>query len=124
MKLSGISGGYIKFEYVVLTVICQACQTISSTVEESQNLCLSIQDSSDLIEAMKLFFKDEILTENSAYFCCVCNKTEIAKKTMKYDILSEIRNIQFWIFNGFVDIYFLWYNLNFQKEGEHLQYLK
>ncbi|XP_010009128.1 PREDICTED: ubiquitin carboxyl-terminal hydrolase 36-like, partial [Nestor notabilis] len=80
-----IFGGYLRSR-----VECLACKSVSDTYDPFLDLALEIWQARDLLEALELFVKPDLLGGENSYLCAGCNNRVSATKRFSIHRASNV----------------------------------
>ncbi|XP_065591713.1 ubiquitin carboxyl-terminal hydrolase 36 [Cyrtonyx montezumae] len=92
-----IFGGYLRSR-----VKCSACKSVSDTFEPYLDVSLEIKQAADVVQALELFVKSDVLSEENAYMCTRCKKKVSASKRFTIHRASNVLTLSLKRFANFI----------------------
>ncbi|KAM9207920.1 ubiquitin carboxyl-terminal hydrolase 36-like [Leptosomus discolor] len=83
-----IFGGYLRSR-----VKCLACKSVSDTYDSYLDLPLEIGEATNLVQALELFVKPDLLGGENAYMCAQCEKKVTASKSFTIHRASNVLTV-------------------------------
>ena len=80
-------------EYAYITT-CLVCNTQSTSPSKFYELTLNIENKLKLESCLKQFFSSEVLENDNAYFCAVCDEHGVASRQISLTQLPQTLNLQ------------------------------
>ncbi|XP_071620437.1 ubiquitin carboxyl-terminal hydrolase 36 isoform X2 [Heliangelus exortis] len=80
-----IFGGYLRSR-----VKCSVCKTVSDTYDPFLDLALEIRHAANIVRALELFVRPEVLGGENAYMCAKCRKKVTASKRFTIHRASNV----------------------------------
>ncbi|NXP09474.1 UBP36 hydrolase, partial [Thinocorus orbignyianus] len=93
-----IFGGYLRSR-----VKCSVCKNVSDTYDPYLDLALEIRQAANIVQALELFVKSDVLGGENAYMCAKCKKKVSATKRFSIHRASNVLTLslkRFANFNG------------------------
>ncbi|NWX13210.1 UBP36 hydrolase, partial [Aegotheles bennettii] len=83
-----IFGGYLRSR-----VKCSVCKTVSDTYDPFLDLALEIRHAANIVRALELFVRPDVLGGDNAYMCARCKKKVTASKRFSIHRASNVLTI-------------------------------
>ncbi|XP_074016336.1 ubiquitin carboxyl-terminal hydrolase 36 [Numenius arquata] len=91
-----IFGGYLRSR-----VKCSVCKTVSDTYDPYLDLALEIRQAANIVRALELFVKSDVLGGENAYMCAKCKKKVSATKRFSIHRASNVLTLSLKRFTNF-----------------------
>ncbi|NXV31664.1 UBP36 hydrolase, partial [Rissa tridactyla] len=91
-----IFGGYLRSR-----VKCSVCKTVSDTYDPYLDLALEIRQAANIVRALELFVKSDVLGGENAYMCAKCKKKVSASKRFTIHRASNVLTLSLKRFANF-----------------------
>ncbi|KAM6344665.1 ubiquitin carboxyl-terminal hydrolase 36 isoform 3-T4 [Alca torda] len=91
-----IFGGYLRSR-----VKCSVCKTVSDTYDPYLDLALEIRQAANIVRALELFVKSDVLGGENAYMCAKCKKKVSASKRFTIHRASNVLTLSLKRFTSF-----------------------
>ncbi|XP_075701205.1 ubiquitin carboxyl-terminal hydrolase 36 isoform X2 [Rhinoderma darwinii] len=91
-----IFGGYLRSR-----VKCSVCKTVSDTFDPYLDIALEIRHSANIIRALELFVRSDVLSGENAYMCAKCKKKVPATKRFSIHRASNVLTLSLKRFANF-----------------------
>ncbi|XP_018588290.2 ubiquitin carboxyl-terminal hydrolase 36-like [Scleropages formosus] len=91
-----IFGGYLRSR-----VKCSVCKSVSDTYDPYLDIALEIRQASNIVRALELFIKADVLSGDNAYMCARCKKKVPATKRFTVHRASNILTLSLKRFANF-----------------------
>ncbi|KAM6376793.1 ubiquitin carboxyl-terminal hydrolase 36 isoform 2-T2 [Pluvialis apricaria] len=91
-----IFGGYLRSR-----VKCSVCKTVSDTYDPYLDLALEIRQAANIVQALELFVKSDVLGGENAYMCAKCKKKVSASKRFTIHRASNVLTLSLKRFANF-----------------------
>ncbi|XP_014804810.1 PREDICTED: ubiquitin carboxyl-terminal hydrolase 36 [Calidris pugnax] len=91
-----IFGGYLRSR-----VKCSVCKTVSDTYDPYLDLALEIREAANIVRALELFVKPDVLGGENAYMCAKCKKKVSATKRFSIHRASNVLTLSLKRFANF-----------------------
>ncbi|XP_066443252.1 ubiquitin carboxyl-terminal hydrolase 36 [Eleutherodactylus coqui] len=91
-----IFGGYLRSR-----VKCSVCKSVSDTFDPYLDIALEIRHSANIIRALELFVRSDVLSGENAYMCAKCNKKVPATKRFSVHRTSNVLTLSLKRFANF-----------------------
>ncbi|XP_075031985.1 ubiquitin carboxyl-terminal hydrolase 36-like [Calonectris borealis] len=91
-----IFGGYLRSR-----VKCSVCKSVSDTYEPYLDLALEIRQAANILQALELFVKSDVLGGENAYTCAKCKKKVLASKRFTIHRASNVLTLSLKRFGDF-----------------------
>ncbi|KAM6245286.1 ubiquitin carboxyl-terminal hydrolase 36 [Porphyrio hochstetteri] len=91
-----IFGGYLRSR-----VMCSVCNNVSDTYEACLDLTLDIKKAVNIVQALELFVKPEVLCGDNAYMCATCKNKVKASKCFTIHRAPNVLTLSLKRFNSF-----------------------
>nr|DBA27516.1 TPA: hypothetical protein GDO54_007999 [Pyxicephalus adspersus] len=91
-----IFGGYLRSR-----VKCSVCKSVSDTFDPFLDMALEIRQSANIVRALELFIKSDVLSGDNAYMCGKCKKKVPATKRFSIHRASNVLTLSLKRFANF-----------------------
>ncbi|KAM5135526.1 ubiquitin carboxyl-terminal hydrolase 36 [Mantella aurantiaca] len=91
-----IFGGYLRSR-----VKCSVCKSVSDTFDPYLDIALEIRQSANIVRALELFIKSDVLSGENAYMCSKCKKKVPATKRFSIHRASNVLTLSLKRFANF-----------------------
>ncbi|XP_068269291.1 ubiquitin carboxyl-terminal hydrolase 36 isoform X2 [Nyctibius grandis] len=91
-----IFGGYLRSR-----VKCSVCKTVSDTYDPFLDLALEIKHAANIVRALEVFVRPDVLGGDNAYMCAKCKKKVTASKRFTIHRASNVLTLSLKRFAGF-----------------------
>ncbi|XP_053310141.1 ubiquitin carboxyl-terminal hydrolase 36 [Spea bombifrons] len=91
-----IFGGYLRSR-----VKCSVCKSVSDTYDPYLDIALEIRHAVNIVRALELFVKSDVLSDDNAYMCAKCKKKVPASKRFSIHRASNVLTLSLKRFANF-----------------------